>query len=530
MAPYRPFLVPLLESGTRAAPPPASLRNPADEEALLLHLPLARRPAWESLAEKVLQSYGLPLLVQDLAGARCRRPAGTAGTQPWRVLVLEEGGDRAWFVLEHPEALPLHDELATPDQRPALALPSLFARWWARCAPTAEPEAPPAAPGALEDRDSMAALHAHLQHLVTQYNPSDWHLEPKRDHFLSRLRVAGVLGHSTVLSPTRGQWLVQSILAAIGRHGAGPGECVEGRLGLPGAGGELLPLRVSLVPALHGHALTVRFLHATITGLEGLGLDHGQMDWLLARHTEREGLWLVAGPTGSGKSTTLHALLQRCVAGGEKVLAIEDPVERVVPGVQHLGVGQPPGLTFARALRAFLRQGPDTVLVGEIRDSETAAIALQAARSGHRVLSTIHARDNAGVLRRFEDLGQPAHQVMPVCPVLVHQRLVARLCPACAVAAPVPPTLADCIAALGLPEPPSLPHAAGCPKCHAGRSGRLALFSLGGPDPERPVAAELLAAGWRRLCAGQAGLEALLPLAPEALRRCFARCHAGGFC
>ncbi|HEY0779068.1 MAG TPA: ATPase, T2SS/T4P/T4SS family, partial [Gemmatirosa sp.] len=195
----------------------------------------------------------------------------------------------------------------------------------------------------------------------------------------------------------------------------------------------------------------------------------------------REGLILVTGPTGSGKTTTLYAALRRILArGGVNVITVEDPVERRLPGVVQVQIHDKAGLSFAAALRAILRQDPDVILVGEVRDRETAAIAAQAAMTGHLVLATLHTTDAASAVTRLADVGVEPFKLAAALRGVVAQRLVRRLCAACRRA--VPPRWRDPRLAGRAPEgelvweaaPPATTHADRCPACDgAGYRGRV---------------------------------------------------------
>lgn len=199
---------------------------------------------------------------------------------------------------------------------------------------------------------------------------------------------------------------------------------------------------------------------------------------LRSAFAKSQGLWLTCGPTGSGKTTTLHALLRYAVERGEKVVAVEDPVEQLLPGVQQVSVGQPRGLTFPMALRAFMRQAPQCILIGEIRDAETAELTLQAVRTGHRVLASVHAYDTGGVIRRMEDLGISRAEFLSVEPTLIHQRLQPRLCHCCRRIAPLLPEEMREIRAAGIKLREQVFEAGQCKSCRQGHRGRFALYRV----------------------------------------------------
>ena len=267
--------------------------------------------------------------------------------------------------------------------------------------------------------------------------------------------------------------------------------------------------------------MVVRFLYPVDSAqlrLEALGLSESTSSAFSKRYSDGSGLWITVGPTGSGKSTTMRALLQISISRGDKVLSVEDPVEYTLDGAHHLSLGSPPGLTWAGAVRAFLRQAPDTILVGEIRDGETASIALQAARTGHRVLTSLHARDNPGVRRRFLDLGQDERSLDSVFECVLHQRLLPRLCPICRKLGPVPASIGECIHSLGLRIPDSVAEPSGCPDCHDGKKGRLPIFSSGDFPSRLPVEVELRQAAWRAFVDHQVSFADIVPYLPGKLR------------
>jgi general secretion pathway protein E len=187
---------------------------------------------------------------------------------------------------------------------------------------------------------------------------------------------------------------------------------------------------------------------------------------------------LVTGPTGFGKTTTLYAALRRLDSGTKNIITIEDPVEYQIRGIGQIQVNPKIHLTFANGLRSILRQDPDIIMVGEIRDAETAEIAIQASLTGHLVLSTLHTNDAASAVTRLVDMGIEPFLVASSLSAVVAQRLVRRLCPACKVAYAPDPEEAR---GIGLPSPPASPfhRPAGCDKClHTGYSGRIALFEI----------------------------------------------------
>jgi len=237
-------------------------------------------------------------------------------------------------------------------------------------------------------------------------------------------------------------------------------------------------LRVSTLPTRHGEKIVVRLLPRELRPrkLRTLGLDdagHAILRSLVARP---QGLILAAGPTGAGKTTTLYALLGQIDAVGRHVMTLEDPVEYSLPQIVQVPVRHRLGVDFATALRALLRQDPDVILVGEIRDEETAGIAVRAAATGHLVLSSVHTNSAVESAHRLLDLGVAANLLGAALLGVASQRLVRRICPACRVADDPDPSSRE---ALGLPPPSEGAdywRGAGCDACHRGYSGRTGLF------------------------------------------------------
>lgn len=201
--------------------------------------------------------------------------------------------------------------------------------------------------------------------------------------------------------------------------------------------GREVDFRVSIMPSIHGEDAVLRILDKSQRGeslsLESLGLATDTIARIRVLASEPYGMLIVTGPTGSGKSTTLYAALTEINTGEQKIITIEDPVEYHLPGVTQIPVNDKKGLTFARGLRSILRHDPDTILVGEIRDGETAGIAVQAALTGHRVLTSLHANSAFSVLERFSYMDVDAHSVVEALNGVVAQRLVRRICPDCGV-------------------------------------------------------------------------------------------------
>jgi type II secretory ATPase GspE/PulE/Tfp pilus assembly ATPase PilB-like protein len=271
-----------------------------------------------------------------------------------------------------------------------------------------------------------------LAHAVV-HRASDLHVEAGDDGATVRLRIDGVMVPGPPVPRALAAAVASRLKILAGLDIADRLRPQDGRA-LVRAAGRPVELRVSSLPSVRGENLVLRLLdpEAALATLETLGLLAADADRLDRLLDAREGLVLVTGPTGSGKTTTLYAALARVLArGGVNVVTVENPVERRLPGVVQVQTHERAGLTFAAALRAILRQDPDVVLVGEVRDQETAAVAAQAALTGHLVLATLHTADAAGAVARLADVGVEAFKLAAALRGVVAQRLLRRLCPTC---------------------------------------------------------------------------------------------------
>jgi type II secretory ATPase GspE/PulE/Tfp pilus assembly ATPase PilB-like protein len=241
-------------------------------------------------------------------------------------------------------------------------------------------------------------------------------------------------------------------------------------------------IRVGTLPTIYGEGVVLRLLEKTskLLTAEELGLDPARSA-LLSRLVEKpHGLFLATGPTGSGKTTTLYAILQRIYTPEKKIVTIEDPVEYELPGVAQIPVRPSRNFSFANGLRSILRQDPDVVMVGEIRDSETAEIAIRAALTGHQVFSTLHTNDSTGAVTRLLDMGVEAYLISSSLEGVLAQRLVRRICSECRVEAPVSPALRSRLESLGAQQlEGKFYRGNGCEECRGtGYRGRIGIFEL----------------------------------------------------
>ncbi len=285
-------------------------------------------------------------------------------------------------------------------------------------------------------KDEISAPIIKLVNLLiseaVESRASDIHIEPSREYVTVRFRIDGVLIERTRLHP----WLHSPIVSRI--KILARLNIAERRLPQDGgfrirSGGKDIDARVSTIPVSGGEKVVIRILDQSHTevNLENLGLseqDFIRMESLIAR---KKGIILVTGPTGSGKTTTLYAIINRIKSSMTNIVTVEDPIEYNIAGINQVQVRSGIGLTFAKCLRSILRQDPDVILVGEIRDEETAEIAFRAAMTGHLVFSTLHTNDATSTITRLIDIGIPPYIIASTVVGIIAQRLVRQLCPSC---------------------------------------------------------------------------------------------------
>ena len=332
----------------------------------------------------------------------------------------------------------------------------------------------------LLDNDDAAPVIRLINALVAQavqQGASDIHLEPQEEGMSVRLRRDGVMEEVLRLPAQVAPMLVSRVKVMARLDIAEKRLPQDGRISLT-LGTRGLDVRVSTLPARAGDRVVMRILDQSSVGLElkDLGMDPTTLGALTEALGAPNGIILVTGPTGAGKTTTLYAALKLLNDGRRNILTVEDPVEYAVPGVGQTQVDTRVGLTFAQGLRAILRQDPDVVMVGEIRDRETAEIAVQAALTGHLVLSTVHANSAAGAITRLRDFGVETFLIAATLRAVVAQRLARQVCPVCVGEEPLPAPLAS---RLGLPAGIPVAKANGCPSCRqTGYLKRRGLFEL----------------------------------------------------
>ncbi|QNE30730.1 type II secretion system protein GspE [Sphingomonas sp. NBWT7] len=304
---------------------------------------------------------------------------------------------------------------------------------------------------------------------------SDIHIEPYETGLVVRMRIDGVLRETLRMPPHVAPVVVSRIKVMARLDIAERRVPQDGRMGLT-LGGKLLDVRVSTLPSRAGERVVLRILDKENAGIDlyALGMSPPMYAMLEGAVNEPNGIVLVTGPTGSGKTTTLYAALRLLNDGSRNILTVEDPVEYAVEGVGQTQVNAKVGLTFAAGLRAILRQDPDVVMVGEIRDRETAEIAVQASLTGHLVLSTVHTNDAVGAITRMRDMKVEPFLLASTLRAVIAQRLVRRLCPACRRAVPAGETAAPL---LGIARDAIVYEPGACAECNqTGFKGRVGLF------------------------------------------------------
>ncbi len=327
-----------------------------------------------------------------------------------------------------------------------------------------------------DDAPVIRLINGILQEAIRS-RASDIHVEPYEERLSVRFRIDGSLTEKLSLPARLAPVLVSRVKVMARLDIANKRIPQDGRFSF-NLGERQIDVRVSTLPARHGERLVMRILEKDSQGiaLSELGMDTAMLTDFQSMLARPNGIILVTGPTGSGKTTTLYGALSRLNDGTRNVLTVEDPVEYALDGIGQTQVNDKVGMSFAAGLRAILRQDPDVVMVGEIRDPETAEIAVQAALTGHLVLSTVHTNSAIAAIARLRDMGVEPFLLSSTVTALVAQRLVRRLCENCK--QPYKPTHSEC-AELGVKAGASFHKAVGCMQCqNIGYQGRLGLYEM----------------------------------------------------
>lgn len=337
--------------------------------------------------------------------------------------------------------------------------------------------------GKLEANDShVVNLVDWLLQYAYEQRASDIHLEPRRDIGVVRFRIDGVM-QQVYDMPGGVITAVTSRLKTLGRLDvAEKRRPQDGRLKTRNKEGKEVELRMSTMPTAFGEKMVMRIFDPDVLlrDQNQLGFDQRESEIWNSMIQQPNGILLVTGPTGSGKTTTLYSTLQQLATPDVNVCTIEDPIELVVPAFNQMQVQHHIGLDFASGVRTLLRQDPDIIMVGEIRDHETAQMAVQAALTGHLVLSTLHTNDAASAVTRLLELDVPHYLIRSTLIGVVAQRLVRTFCPSCVAEANVDEALwSELIAPWKSPLPTSINQAVGCLECRdSGFMGRVGIYEL----------------------------------------------------
>ncbi|WP_275288348.1 type IV-A pilus assembly ATPase PilB [Halomonas elongata] len=457
-------------------------------------------------AEVAAREYGLPVVDLETLDFDELPPAADYPQALLRrldVLPLRRHGQRLTVAVSQPATLAELDELRfatglTPEG--VLAPRDQLAAWLDRylaprsgtLAALARMESSPGALGAGHENDVAASDTTHddaplvafidsILHDAIQHSASDIHFEPYAAHFRIRLRIDGML-HDVAHPPVTMRSRIAARLKVMAHL-----DISERRLPQDGAikwrhpGGPGVDFRINTLPTVHGEKVVLRLLDPTSAhwNIDQLGLSTAQRQLYETALSAPQGMILVTGPTGSGKTVTLYTGLGRLNEASRNICTAEDPVEIKLEGINQVNVRPRIGLDFASTLRAFLRQDPDVVMVGEIRDRETAEIAIKAAQTGHLVLSTLHTNSAAQTLTRLVDMGIAPFNIAGSVSLIIAQRLARRLCDHCKQPARLNrQVLLD----LGIDDPATcrvdLHEPVGCGYCTQGFRGRIGLYEV----------------------------------------------------
>lgn len=335
---------------------------------------------------------------------------------------------------------------------------------------------------ALTDLASEAPIIRLVNHLFARaldLDASDIHFEPNENYLDVRCRVDGIMTRIERL-PIKIHTAVASRLKLMARLDIGEKRLPQdGRIDYQ-VGSKQLDMRVSTLPGVHGESVVLRILDRSDTAVElqALGMPQEILEPYQAMITQPHGMILITGPTGSGKTTTLYATLEKINSEKQKIITVEDPVEYQLDGITQIQANASIGLSFAEGLRSIVRQDPDVLMVGEIRDHETAEIAIESALTGHLVFSTLHTNDAAGAVTRLQDMGVEGYLISSSLLAIQAQRLVRRVCTECAETLPISE---DELAVLEIERSdcPQVVKGAGCERCgQTGYRGRIGLYEL----------------------------------------------------
>ena len=335
--------------------------------------------------------------------------------------------------------------------------------------------------GGIEDAAVVRLVNKILLDAV-RMGASDIHFEPYDQFYRVRYRQDGILREGERPPPQLAERVAARIKVLSKLDISERRVPQDGRIKMKLSKSRAIDFRINTCPTLFGEKVCLRILDpgSAALGIDRLGYEPDQQQLLMDALSKPQGLILVTGPTGSGKTVSLYAALNLLNQATVNISTVEDPAEINLPGVNQVNVNQRVGLTFAAALRSFLRQDPDIIMVGEIRDTETGEIAIKAAQTGHLVLSTLHTNDAPQTINRLVNMGIPPYNIAASLNLVIAQRLVRRLCNHCKQAIDIPK---KALAAEGLMEQelestPTFYKPVGCPQCVGGYKGRVGIYQV----------------------------------------------------
>ncbi|MBK8189164.1 MAG: type II/IV secretion system protein [Vampirovibrionales bacterium] len=332
---------------------------------------------------------------------------------------------------------------------------------------------------AAEDAPVVMLVNSVLLEAI-ETGASDVHIEPQKERLLVRYRIDGILHESKSIPKKMASAVISRVKVASGMDIAERRRPQDGRMKIK-TGTQEIDMRVNTLPVQFGEKICIRILKATATtgGIGTLGLSEEESRAIFRMIKAPNGIILVTGPTGSGKTTTLYSCLRDINNPEINITTIEDPIEYPLTGINQTPINSKAGMTFASALRAILRQDPDVILVGEIRDEETLESAIHAALTGHLVFSTLHTNSAAKTVTRLLEMGAPSYLVSSAVIGILAQRLVRRICKHCKTAYPATPEELEILGMVDALEEVTLYKGAGCDTCnHTGYSGRMGLYEI----------------------------------------------------
>lgn len=480
--------------------------SPDPVESLVRQFGLSRAHALRVLG----QHFGCPWLElsQYRPDPSTLRLLNEQQARRWGVLPLFQIGERLYLALSNPSNLKIQDQIAALTGsliEPVLAHSSDIEEAVTRHLVTREESSKTiqalSATISVEERRTAEApndgsenpIVRIVDHILAQairLGASDLHLEPFPQQVRLRYRIDGVLRDYPAPPWAAYQALVTRIKITAGMDIAERRLPQDGRTQLL-VDDQKYDLRISVLPNVHGEGIVARILnsHRLPPDLALLGFEKPVLERYQSVLQRPNGILLVTGPTGAGKSTTLYATLMKVRSAYKKAITLEDPVEHQIEGVQQIQVAPDIGYTFAEGLRAILRHDPDIILVGEIRDLESAQIAIRAALTGHQIFSTLHTNSAVQALTRLSDMGIPQYQVLAALNAVLDQRLIRKLCPHCK--EPYQGNLPEELGGNGMSAPTfPLYRARGCLHCNEiGFKGRVAVQELLDLTPELKMVA-----------------------------------------